>query len=83
MVNFVALSGKIENENLEVYTQSGKKYNIFRIHSGKNNSTVLKAICDTSLNLPTNKEIVIFGKIVNLYGTPYILILEYKDKSKI
>lgn len=82
MVNFVAISGKIENENLEVYTKTGKRYNIFKINFGKNNPITIKGLCDNSIKIPTEKEIIIFGKIVNLYGNLYILILEYKDTSK-
>lgn len=82
MVNFIAISGKIEDDNLEVYTKTGKRYNIFRITFGKNKLTTLKGICDESIKIPTNREIVIFGKIINLYGNLYILILEYKELTK-
>ncbi|MCX8029078.1 MAG: hypothetical protein N2712_03690 [Brevinematales bacterium] len=77
-INFVAISGKVYNDNLEVHTKSGKRYNLYTILSSKN---WIKAVSKEIIN--TNEEVIIFGKIVNIYGNLGILVVEVRKLNEI
>ncbi|MCS7298488.1 MAG: hypothetical protein RMJ37_00830 [Spirochaetia bacterium] len=76
-VNFVAISGKIYDDNLEVYTKSGKKYKLYTIRSSLN--SWIRVVSRDPIN--TSSEVIIFGKIINIYGNLAILAVEYKKSS--
>lgn len=79
-VNFIAISGRIYNENIEVYTKSGQKYHLYTIYIGF--KSWLKIISKNPIPTNNEEEILIFGKIVNLYNTISILVVEHKKLSK-
>lgn len=73
-INFVAISGRIYDDSLEVYTKSGKKYRLYTIRSSLNSwiRVVSKYPIDTS------SEVIVFGKMINMYGNLAILAVEHK-----
>ena len=75
-VNFIALSGKILNDNIEIYTKNGKKFNIYTIYL--NDKTPIKILYKNKIKQLNQDNVVIFGKIVNICGELGILAIEYK-----
>ncbi|MFN4245756.1 MAG: hypothetical protein ACK4F9_06380 [Brevinematia bacterium] len=75
-INFIAVSGKIYDDNMEIYTKSGKRYYIYTVYI--NNKTWIKLIYKNRIVISDQENVVLFGKIINLYGTLGILLVEYK-----
>ncbi|MEN2998197.1 MAG: hypothetical protein ABDH28_04100 [Brevinematia bacterium] len=80
-VNFIALSGKVYNEGMDVYTKSGKKYNLYTLYSAR--GMWIRLLCRDSFPMPVGESVVIFGKTVNLYGSLGVLVVECKKFNEI
>lgn len=80
-VNFIAVSGKMHNDNIKVFTRSGEEYNLLTLCSGC--GVWLKVLCRRSMNIPTEKEVVVFGKVVNIYGNIGVLVIDYRNVEEI
>lgn len=64
-VNIVAVSGRLDDSELFVYSKTGKRYRLYYIKV--NNSITLPVVTKEDKYVPTSDEIVVFGKMISLY----------------
>ncbi|MGB9621816.1 MAG: hypothetical protein ACP5PT_01590 [Brevinematia bacterium] len=75
-VNFVSISGKVFSDDLFIYGRSGKRYRIYTLYLNK--VGWLKLITKENFTLPKDENIVVFGKIINVFGGIGIFAIEYR-----
>jgi hypothetical protein len=75
-VNIVAVSGKLDDSELFVYSKIGKRYRLYYIKV--NNSITLPVVTKEDKYVPTSDEIVVFGKMISLYDKIAIWGVDFK-----
>ncbi len=79
-VNIVAMSGKLSGGMLEMYTRSGKRMKVVKLFISE--KSCFDVIFPEGIFIDA-REVIIFGKLVNLNGKVMIYALEAKEPSKL
>jgi len=77
-VNIVAISGRLDNSQIFVYSKTGKRYKLYYIRGSSN--IILPVVTREDKHVPVNGETIVFGKIINLYDKIAIWGIDFKSR---
>ena len=77
-VNIVAVSGKLSDSELFVYSKTGRRYRLYYIKVSRD--IILPVITKEDKYVPVGDEIVVFGKMISLYDKIAIWGVDFKSK---